>query len=55
MNYPDGTRYDSRAPWNEKSQYVRYCEYCGKPMTESEEEDFGSLCEKCYTKEYYRD
>lgn len=30
-----------------------YCEYCGKPMTESDVEDFGILCERCYMKEYY--
>ena len=32
---------------------VAYCEYCGKPMSESEVNDFGSLCESCYMKEYY--
>lgn len=37
------------------SRIVRECSYCGKPMTESEAEDFGSLCERCYTKEYYSD
>ena len=31
---------------------VAYCEYCGKPMSESEVNDFGSLCESCYMKEY---
>ena len=34
---------------------VRYCEYCGAPMTESDLEDFGTLCENCYLKEYYND
>ena len=33
---------------------VRECAYCGKPMTRSEVNDFGSLCEECYMKEYYR-
>lgn len=33
----------------------RYCEYCGKPMTPSNVNDFGSLCESCYMKEYYND
>ena len=32
---------------------VRYCEYCGKPMSVSDVNDFGSLCETCYMKEYY--
>ena len=31
----------------------KYCEYCGKPLTESDVEDFGTLCERCYNKEYY--
>ena len=34
---------------------VRYCEYCGKPMSESDVNDFGSLCETCYMKEYYEE
>lgn len=32
---------------------VRHCEYCGKPMSESDVNDYGSLCEQCYMKEYY--
>ena len=32
---------------------VRYCEYCGKPMSASDVNDYGSLCETCYMKEYY--
>lgn len=32
---------------------VRHCDHCGKPMTRSEVNDYGSLCEKCYMKEYY--
>jgi len=34
-------------------EIVRECEYCGKGMTRSDYNDFGSLCEKCYMKEYY--
>lgn len=34
-------------------EIVRSCEYCGKPMTRSEVNDYGSLCESCYMKEYY--
>lgn len=34
-------------------EIVSYCEYCGKPMTRSEMNDYGSLCESCYMKEYY--
>lgn len=33
---------------------VRRCEYCGQPMTSSDVNDYGSLCEACYMKEYYR-
>ena len=32
---------------------VRHCDYCGKPMTRSDVNDYGSLCEACYMKEYY--
>lgn len=38
-----------------KSNIAGYCEYCGKPMTENDVEDFGTLCERCYMKEYYND
>ena len=34
-------------------EIVRTCEYCGKPMTRSDVNDYGSLCETCYMKEYY--
>ena len=34
---------------------VRYCEYCGRPMTPSDVNDYGSLCESCYMKECYND
>lgn len=32
---------------------VCHCDYCGKPMTASDRNDYGSLCETCYMKEYY--
>lgn len=32
---------------------VNHCEYCGKPMSRSDVNDYGSLCESCYMKEYY--
>lgn len=32
---------------------VAQCEYCGKPMSRSDVNDYGSLCESCYMKEYY--
>ena len=31
----------------------RYCEYCGEPMSPSDVNDYGSLCERCYKREYY--
>ena len=34
---------------------VRYCEYCGKPLSVSDVNDFGSLCERCYMREYYEE
>ena len=32
---------------------VAHCEYCGKPMSRSDVNDYGSLCESCYMREYY--
>lgn len=32
---------------------ARHCANCGKSMTPSDVNDFGSLCESCYMKEYY--
>lgn len=32
---------------------VAHCEYCGKPLSRSDVNDYGSLCERCYMKEYY--
>lgn len=32
---------------------VRHCDYCGKPMSRSDVNDYGTLCERCYMKEYY--
>ena len=34
---------------------VAYCEYCGKPLSVSDVNDFGSLCERCYMGEYYEE
>ena len=34
---------------------VAYCEYCGKSLSASDVNDFGSLCERCYMKEYYEE
>lgn len=31
---------------------IRHCEYCGRPMSSSDVNDYGSLCESCYNKEY---
>lgn len=32
---------------------VRHCACCGKSMNRSDVNDYGSLCERCYMKEYY--
>ena len=32
---------------------ARYCSDCGRPMTPSDVIDYGSLCERCYMREYY--
>ena len=31
----------------------RYCDCCGAPMTPSDVNDYGTLCEQCYMREYY--
>ena len=30
-----------------------YCAFCGRAMTPSDVNDYGSLCESCYMREYY--
>lgn len=32
---------------------IRRCDNCNKPMSRSNVNDYGSLCETCYMKEYY--
>ena len=32
---------------------VAHCAYCDEPLTESDVNDYGSLCESCYMEEYY--
>ena len=32
---------------------ARHCEYCNRPMTPSDVNDYGSLCYHFYMKEYY--
>lgn len=34
-------------------EIVAHCEYCGKGLSRSDVNDWGSLCERCYMKEYY--
>lgn len=34
---------------------ARHCANCGRPMTLSDVNDYGTLCESCYMKEYYND
>lgn len=31
---------------------ARHCAYCGRTMTPSDVNDYGTLCETCYLKEY---
>ena len=48
---------DEDTPWahllDHHSDHVRNCAYCGAPMTSSDVNDYGSLCERCYMREYY--
>lgn len=38
-------------PVVKKQQEVKYCEYCGKEIEDTN--NTGSLCHRCYMKEYY--
>jgi formylmethanofuran dehydrogenase subunit E len=31
---------------------VARCAYCGKPLSRSDVNDYGTLCARCYQKEY---
>ena len=35
------------------SEVVRHCANCGTEMTASDVNDYGTLCERCYMREYY--
>ena len=35
------------------SDHAASCAYCGRPLSSSDVEDYGTLCERCYLKEYY--
>lgn len=37
------------------TEITRRCDHCGAKMTASDENDYGSLCERCYNREYYGD
>lgn len=37
----------------ERDKTVRHCDYCGREMTQSDVDDYGTLCESCYMEEYY--
>jgi hypothetical protein len=34
---------------------VSYCDYRGKPLSRSDVNDYGTLCERCYMREYYNE
>lgn len=40
-------------PVVKKQEEVKYCEYCGREIEDTN--DTGSLCYRCYMKEYYPD
>ena len=35
------------------SDHAADCAHCGRPLSSSDVEDYGTLCERCYLKEYY--
>lgn len=34
---------------------VAHCDYCGKALSRSDVNDYGTLCERCYMREYYNE
>lgn len=42
-----------RTVYETHHETVRECDCCGKPMSRSDVDDYGTLCETCYMKEYY--
>lgn len=34
---------------------VAHCDFCNTPLTRSDINDYGTLCQRCYMKEYYGD
>ena len=41
------------SPLSHHQDHARDCAYCGRPMTSSDVNDYGSLCRRCYLREYY--
>lgn len=47
----DDPRY--RGVLSHHTDHARDCAECGAPMTSSDENDYGTLCRRCYLREYY--
>lgn len=43
----------NRSILSHHSDHARDCAYCGEPMTSSDVNDYGSLCRRCFMREYY--
>lgn len=50
MNGEDETADDCQENY---SDHAASCAYCGAPMSTSDVDDYRTLCERCYLKEYY--
>lgn len=48
-------KYDKpgESPFNHHQDHAADCAYCGTPLTSSDVNDYGSLCRRCFLREYY--
>ena len=49
----DDARHRHSGAYSHHTDHPRDCAFCGAPMTSSDVNDYGTLCRRCYMKEYY--
>lgn len=49
----DDAKHRHSGAFSHHTDHPRDCAYCGTPMTSSDVNDYGTLCRRCYMKEYY--
>ena len=53
FSFDDAKHRNSATPFSHHSDHPRDCANCGTPMTSSDVNDYGTLCRRCYMREYY--